>query len=51
MVIIIKPETKVQTERQISEMLAANPKLVETRKPLVDGTIEVEISEAVDFTM
>lgn len=32
MVIIIKPETKVQTERQISEMLAANPKLVENKK-------------------
>ena len=42
---------KNQTEKQIAEMLAANPKLVETRKPLADGTIEVEISEAVDFTM
>ena len=51
MVMIIKPETRAKDEKEIAEMIAANPKLVLKRTKNTDGTETVDINEAVDFTM
>lgn len=52
MIVIITKENKVAKDKEISEMLASNPKLVvksKVEKP--DGTTHVEIAESFDFTM
>ena len=51
MVVIITEENKAIKELEIAEMLKSNPKLIANRINKADGSVEVQINEAVDFTM
>ena len=51
MIVIITEENKAIKELEIAEMLRANPKLIANRMTKADGSVEVQINEAVDFTM